>query len=88
MIEKNQRQQISVIPSSEASGVDLLSQAMSQVSIKVLEITGSIKQNQDLVDMAKHKEKVRKALEYHCKELEEKNNKLTKKFSSRVTLQG
>ena len=69
--EKNQIQQISAIPSSEASGVDSLSQAMSQASIKALEITTLRKQNHDLVDMDEHKEKVRKALEYHCKELEE-----------------
>ena len=38
--------------------------------------------------MAEHKEKARKALEYHCKKLEEKNNKMTKQFSVKVALQG
>ena len=38
--------------------------------------------------MAKHEEKERKALENHCKELEEKKNKLTKQVSGQVALQG
>ena len=67
-----------MIPYSEASSVDSLSQAMSQVSIKALEITGLRKQNNDLMDMAELKEEIRKKMEDHCKELEDKNKKFTK----------
>ena len=69
-----------MIPSSQASGEDFLSEGMSQVSIKALETTGLRKQNKDLMDMAELKEEIIKRLEYHCKELEDKNNKLTKNF--------
>ena len=69
MKEKDQEQQVSVIPSSEIYGVVSLSQAMPQVSLKALEITGLKKQNKDLADMAENKEKARKMLEDKCKEL-------------------
>ena len=42
----------------------------------------------DLMDMADIKEGVRKKLEEHCKELEDKNDKLTKLASGQETLQG
>ena len=42
----------------------------------------------DLMDMADIKEGVRKKLEEHCKELEDKNDKLTKIASGQETLQG
>ena len=86
--EKYQEQQVLVIPSFEISGADSLSQAMSQVSLKALEITGLKKQNRDLVDMAKNKEKTRKMLEDKCKELVENNDKLTKQVSGQAALQG
>ena len=86
--EKDQEQQVSVIPSSETSGADSLSQAMSQVSLKALEITSLKKQNKDLVDMDENKEKARKMLEYKCRDLVEKNNNLTKQVSGQATLQG
>ena len=42
----------------------------------------------DLMDMADIKEGVRKKLEEHCKELEDKNDKLTKLASGQESLQG
>ena len=79
---------MSVIPSSKTSSADSLSQAMSQVILKALGIIGLKKQNRDLVDMAENKEKARKTLEDKCKELVEKNNKLTKQVSGQASLQG
>ena len=70
------------------SGEDSISQAMSQVSIKALEITGLRKQNKDLMDMDELKEEIRKKMEDHCKELEDKNKKVAKQVSGQVSLQG
>ena len=40
------------------------------------------------MDMVAHKEKLKKMLEDQCKELEDKNNKMTKQFSCKASLQG
>ena len=55
-----------MIPSSEASVEDSLSQAMSQVSIKALEITDLRNKNKDLMDMAELKEQMKKKMKDHC----------------------
>ena len=54
--------------SSEISDANSLSQAMSQVSLKALEIIGLRKQNQDLMNMANVKEGLKKKVEERCKE--------------------
>ena len=77
-----------MIQSSEISGVDSLSQAISQVSIKALEITCLRKQNENLADMDENMERARKALKYRCRELMEKNNKIAKQVFGQATLQG
>ena len=51
---------------------------MSQVSLKELEITGLKNQNKNLEDIAGKRELERKKLEDKCKELVDKNKKLTK----------
>ena len=61
--EKNKEQQVQVISPSLQSGVDSISQAMSQVSIKDLETTGLKNQNNNLEDIAEKREKERKTLE-------------------------
>ena len=76
--EKNEEQQVQVISPSLQSGVDSISWAMSQISIKYLETTVLKNQNKNLEDIAEKREKERKTLEDKCKELVEKNNKLEK----------
>ena len=61
---------------------------MSQVSLKELEINGLKNQKKNLEEMNEKKEKERKILEDKCRELVEKNNKLTKQVSGQATLQG
>ena len=51
-----------VISSSIQSGTDSLSQAMSRVSLKVLEITSLKNQNKNLEDIAEKKEKGKERL--------------------------
>ena len=63
------------------SGADSLSQAMSQASLKNLEITGFKNQNKNLEDIAEKIQKERKTLEDKCKELVQKNNKLAKQVT-------
>ena len=76
--EKNKEQQAQVISPFVQSSVDSLSQDMSQVSLRDLEITGLKNQNKILEDIAEKREHERKKLEYKCKDLVEKNNKLGK----------
>ena len=54
--EKDKEQQVPVVSSSVQSGTYSLSQAMSQVILKALEITGLKKQNKNLEDMVVKKE--------------------------------
>ena len=61
---------------------------MSQVSLKILEITGLKNQNKNLEDIDEKREKERKTLEDKCKELVEKNNKLAKHVTGQAALQG
>ena len=61
---------------------------MSQVSLKDMEITGLKNQNKILEDIATKREQERKALENKCKELVDKNNKLTKQVTGQSALQG
>ena len=58
--EKDKEQQVPFISSSIQSGTNSLSQAMSQVSLKALEVTGLKKQNKNLEDIAEKKEHERK----------------------------
>ena len=58
--EKPQQQPTPMAQSSKISGADSLSQAMSQVSLKTLDIAGLMKQNRDLMDMANFKEGLKK----------------------------
>ena len=51
---------------------------MSQVSLRVLEITGLKNENKVLQGIAEKGEQERKVWESKCKELADKNNKLTK----------
>ena len=60
---------------------------MSQVSLKELEITRLKNQNKN-VDIAGKRELERKKLEDKCKELVDKNNKLTKQVTGQSALQG
>ena len=62
-------------------------EAMSQVSLKELEITRLKNQNKN-VDIAGKRELERKKLEEKCKELVDKNNKLTKQVTGQSALQG
>ena len=75
---KNKEQEVQVISPSIQTGADSLSQAMSQVSLKNLEITGLKNQNKNLEEIAEKREKERNTLEDKCKELVEKNNKWAK----------
>ena len=61
---------------------------MSQVSLRDMEITSLKKQNKTLEDIAIKREQERKVWESKYKELEDKNNKLTKQVTSQLALQG
>ena len=86
--EKNEQKKVQVISPSIQYGADSLSQAMSWVSLKYLEITGLKNQNKNLEDIDEKREKERKTLEDKCKEMVEKNNKLKKQVTGQTTLQG
>ena len=73
-----------VVGSSEQGIVE----AMSQVSLKELEITGLKNQNKNLEDIDGKRELERKKLEDKCNELVDKNNKLTKQVTGQSTLPG
>ena len=79
--EKYQEQPMPLTQSSEVPDADLLSQAMSQVSLKNIDITGLMKQNQDLMEMADVREYLKKKLEEHCRELERNNIELLRLVS-------
>ena len=51
----------------EVPSVDSLSQAMSQVSLKTIEITGMMKQNRDLMEMVDVREDLKKKVEERCR---------------------
>ena len=86
--EKNKDQQVQVIWPSVQSSAYSLSLAMSQVSLRYLEITGLKNQNKILEDIVEKREHERKKFEYKCKELVEKNNKLAKQVLGQLSLQG
>ena len=54
---------------------------MSEVSFKYLDIVGLKNQNKNLEIMALKREKERKYWEAKCKELQDKNDKLSKQFT-------
>ena len=70
-----------VISSSVQYGTYSLSQAMSQVNLKDMEITGLKNQNKNLEDIAVKREQERKTSKNRCKEMVDHNNKLTKKVT-------
>ena len=86
--ENTHEQPAPTAQSSEISGANSLSQSMSQVSLKAIEITGLNTQNRDLMDMASVREELKKKLEERCKELEGKNNELTNQVSGQEALIG
>ena len=61
---------------------------MSQVSLIDMEITGLKNHNKNLEDIAIKREQERKAWESKCKEMADKNNKLTKQVTGQLALQG
>ena len=61
---------------------------MSLVSVKELEITGLKNQNKNLEDIDGKRELERKKLEGKCKELVDKNKKLTKQVTRQSVVQG
>ena len=62
--------------------------AMSQVSLRNLEIVGLKNQNKFLEDATLKKEEERKAIENKYKELLDKNDKLVKQLSRQLCIQG
>ena len=60
---------------------------MSQVSIRDMQITGLKNQNKNLEDIATKREQEWKTLENKCKEMVDKNNKLTKQVTGQLALQ-
>ena len=86
--EKNKEREVHIISPPIQSGTNSLSQAMSQVSLRDMEITGLKKQNKNLEGVAVKREQERKTLENKCKEMVDKNNKLTKQVIGQSALQG
>ena len=83
MTQSSEVPDASKVPSAES-----LSQAMSQVSLKTIEITGLMKQNQDLMEMADVREDLKKRVEERCRELESKSSELSKLVSGQGALVG
>ena len=79
--EKEKELELRMIPPVAWSSEHGIVQAMSQVSLKELEITGLKNQNKNLEDIATKREQGRKTMENKCKELVDKNNKLTKQVT-------
>ena len=77
-----------VTQSSEVPDAELLSQDMSQVILRTIEITNLMKQNWDLMEMADVREDLKKKVEEHCRELESKNSELSKLVSCQEALIG
>ena len=86
--EKEKELELRIIPPVAGSSEQGIVLAMSQVSLKELEITGLKNQNKNLEDIDWKRELERKKLEEKCKELVDKNNKLTKQVTGQTTLQG
>ena len=76
-----------IISPSIQTSADSLSQAMSQVSLRDMEITGLNNQNKILEDIVVKREQERKKSENKCKELIDENNKLTKQVIGQSALQ-
>ena len=86
--EKEKELELRIIPHVARSSQQGIFEAMSQVSLKELEITGLKNQNKNLEDIAGKRELERKKLVDKCKELVDKNNKLTKQVTRQSTLHG
>ena len=65
-----------------------LSNAMSQVKLRDVELTGLKLQNKNLEDMASKKEEEKKKLAKRCPELIDQNAKLNKQLIGQMALQG
>ena len=76
--EKEKELELRIIPHVDGSSEHGIVEAMSQVSLKELEITGLKNQNKNLEDIDGKRELERKKLEDKCKELVDMDNKLTK----------
>ena len=79
------------IPSSFPSvGTDTssLSNAMSQVKLRNVELAGLKQQNKNLEDMDSKKEEEKKTLAERCQELIDQNEKLNKQVIGQMALQG
>ena len=77
----------SIVPSVEVDTTSL-SEAMYQVKMKDVELTGLKKQNQNPKDIPLKKEEEKKKLEERCQELINQNTKLTKQVVGQMALQG
>ena len=86
--DKEKEIELRIIPRVARASEQGIVEAMSQVSLKELEITGLKNQNKNLEDIAGKRELERNKLEDKCKELVDKNNKLTKQVTGQSTLQG
>ena len=73
--------ELGITPPMAGSSEHGIVQAMSQVSLKELEITGLKNQNKNLEGIGGKRELERKNLEDKSKELVDKNNKLTKQVT-------
>ena len=74
-------------PFAESSEQSLV-QTMSQVSFKGLEIVGLWNQNKNLKILSLKREKQRKSWQAKCKELQDKNDKLSKQVTGQFPMQG
>ena len=59
---------------------------MSQVILKELEIVGLKNQNKNMENVALKKEEERKSLEYKCRELLDKIDKLAKRLTRQLPI--
>ena len=86
--EKEKELESRIIPPSTEYGEQTIVQAMSQVSLKELELVGLKNQNKNMENVALNREQERKAWEEKCQELTNKNDKLMKHVTSQSSVQG
>ena len=86
--DKIKEPEVHLIQPVSQTNEESIVQSMSRVSFKDLEIVGIRNQTKVLEDTALNKEEERKVLENKCKYLLDKNDKLKKKFTRKLPLQG
>ena len=79
--EKTKDIKVQIVPPPAQTSADSVTQNMSQVSLRDIEIVGLKNQNKNLENATLKKEEERKAWENKCKVISDKNDKLMKQVT-------